>query len=238
MAHKEVFMRSTERERRRLDLLAEPGRDEFRQRGDGGLGIRPGCTDRDAAAGAGGQHHQPHDRGAADDDAVLLHFDRGIEAARDLHKLGGGAGVQPALVDDLQAARDARNGSLGPRHLAASTWLATLMYLRPAFCASARAFSMSSLARTLVSLISIGRLTPAITSTLPERMMEIARFEGVPPNMSVRMMTPWPVSARLTASMMSRRRFSMSSSAPIETVSKCSCGPTTCSTACRNSSAS
>ena len=63
-------------------------------------------------------------------------------------------------------------------------------------------------------------------------------FEGVSPNISVRMMTPDPVSARATASTMSRRRCSMSSSAPIATVSKFCCSPTTCSTACRNSSAS
>ena len=57
--------------------------------------------------------------------------------------------------------------------------------------------------RTEASLISIGRLTPAITSTLPPRMTEMARLEGVPPNISVRMMTPLPSSAFSTASRMS-----------------------------------
>jgi len=48
-------------------------------------------------------------------------------------------------------------------------------------------------------------------------MQEIARLEGVPPNMSVRMATPSPLSTRLTASIMSRRHKSESSSAPIVT---------------------
>ena len=33
---------------------------------------------------------------------------------------------------------------------------------------------------------------PAITSTLASSMTEMARFDGVPPNMSVRTMTPSP----------------------------------------------
>jgi len=43
-------------------------------------------------------------------------------------------------------------------------------------------------------------------------MQEIARLEGVPPNMSVRMATPSPESTRLTASMISLRHRSESSS--------------------------
>ena len=50
--------------------------------------------------------------------------------------------------------------------------------------------------RTLASLTSIGRLMPASTSTLGRPITEIARFDGVPPNMSVRMATPSPVSTR------------------------------------------
>ena len=46
-----------------------------------------------------------------------------------------------------------------------------------------------------------------------------------------RLMTPLPLSARSTASTISRRRCSISSSAPIHTVSKFCWGPTTCSTA-------
>ena len=72
--------------------------------------------------------------------------------------------------------------------------------------------------RAAMKRLRLGRLLP----TLPERITEMARFDGVPPNMSVRMMTPLPVSTRDTASMMSPRRRSMSSSAPMDTVSKLS----------------
>ena len=83
-------------------------------------------------------------------------------------------------------------------------------------------FTVSSFFRTLESLISMGRFMPAITSVRPASMTDIARFEGVPPNMSVSTITPAPVSARPTAATISRRRCSISSSAPIDTVSKLS----------------
>src|SRR5690606_5128753 len=189
-------------------------------------------ADGDAAAGAGGQHHQAHDGGAADADTVLLDGHVGVILADELDELGRSAGVKAPLVDDHHLLAEHALS-----HFPLRTWLATLMYLRPATCASCRAAAMSSPRRTLESLISIGRLTPAMTSTLPGLITDIARFDGVPPNMSVRMMTPAPVSARDTASTMSLRRFSISSSAPMQTVSKFCCGPTTCSTARRNSSA-
>ncbi len=91
--------------------------------------------------------------------------------------------------------------------------------------------------RTLASLTSMGRLMPASTSTLGRLMQEIARLEGVPPNMSVRMATPSPLSTRFTASMISLRHKSESSSAPIVIASICFCGPMTCSSAALNSSA-
>ena len=53
--------------------------------------------------------------------------------------------------------------------------------------------------RTLASLISIGRLTPATTSTRPGSITEMARLEGVPPNMSVSRITPAPSLTRSTA---------------------------------------
>ena len=52
-----------------------------------------------------------------------------------------------------------------------------------------------AVSRTDASLMSIGRLTPARTSTLPPFMTEMARLEGVPPNMSVSSTTPSPLSA-------------------------------------------
>ena len=43
----------------------------------------------------------------------------------------------------------------------------------------------------------MGRLTPAITSMSRSCITEMARLDGVPPNMSVRITTPLPVIDRL-----------------------------------------
>src|SRR5215470_7521333 len=83
--------------------------------------------------------------------------------------------------------------------------------------------------------MSMGRLMPAMTSTLARSSTEIARFEGVPPNMSVSSTTPSPSSTFLMLSRMSRRRTSMSSSGPMQTAAMRCCGPTTCSSAAMNS---
>jgi ABC-type glutathione transport system ATPase component len=96
---------------------------------------------------------------------------------------------------------------------------------------------LTSLSRSEASLISIGRLMPARTSAPVSAITEMARFDGVPPNMSVRTMTPPPASTRRTASISSVRRASTSSSGPMDRDSICSCGPTTCSRAARNSAA-
>ena len=64
------------------------------------------------------------------------------------------------------------------------------MYLRPASWAQATLSSKLWRVRTLASLMSIGRFRPAITSALVCSITEMARFEGVPPNMSVSRITP------------------------------------------------
>jgi hypothetical protein len=46
-------------------------------------------------------------------------------------------------------------------------------------------------------------------------MQEVAKLDGVPPSMSVRMTTPSPLSTRFTASMIAVRHKSVSSLAPI-----------------------
>src|SRR6516225_9205935 len=112
------------------------------------------------------------------------------------------------------------------------------MYLRPASLAQSTASASALSPRTLASLISIGRLMPAITSTSRPFMAEMARLEGVPPNMSVSTATPWPLSTSAILSRISRRRSSISSSGAIAIVAICLCGPTTCSSAARNSTAS
>src|SRR6185312_3072240 len=222
----------------------------FHELGDGGKrGFRFRARGRNLDRGAGRrcQHHQPHDRGAAHGLVAARHPDIGVEALHGLDEFRRRARVQPALVDDQKLLG---NSSLGhPRpgnvlqrrvvvaHLPARTRLAMVTYLRPASCAIAIASGSGRSSRTFASLTSMGRLMPASTSTWGRLMHEMARLEGVPPNMSVRMATPSPESTRLTASMMSLRHRSESSSAPIVIASICFCGPITCSSAALNSSA-
>src|SRR5688572_8642916 len=111
------------------------------------------------------------------------------------------------------------------------------MYLRPASAAMVTACLSARSPRTRASFTSMGRFMPAMTSASTVFITEIARLEGVPPNMSVRITTPSPVLAAPTAAMISSRRASMSSSGPMQIVSTCSCGPTTCSSADLNSTA-
>ena len=65
----------------------------------------------------------------------------GIEAVDDLDELGRGARMQAALVDDQQISRDQTIAPMraGAAHLPLRSWLATLMYLRPASAASSTA---------------------------------------------------------------------------------------------------
>src|SRR5204863_7546412 len=134
----------------------------------------------------------------------------GLELRRGLDKAGGGARMQTLLVADRAGAPDGGGGigdlaGVAPmgrwgahRRASASSCEATLMYLRPASWAPSTARSSFSFWRRLANLISIGRLTPAMTSTLPRSMTEIARLEGVPPNMSVSNTVPSPLSTSPT----------------------------------------
>ena len=99
------------------------------------------------------------------------------------------------------------------------------MYFRPASSAQFTASASGCFERTLASFTSIGRFTPAITSTPCRCIMEIARLDGVPPNMSVSSTTPSPVSHRPIQASISARRLSMSSSGPMQTVSTFRCEP-------------
>src|SRR5262249_1843202 len=225
-----------------LFLFREPAAHQRLERVDD-LGRLPSARfDGDGGAGPGRQHHQPHDRGAADDLVTALHLHLGIEFFHRLHEFRRGARVQALLVADFEYADDQRRvrGMIGGRdashagglaHVPVRTRLAMVMYLRPDSWAAATASVSGHSSRTLASFTSMGRLMPARTSTFGRPITEIARLEGVPPNISVRMATPSPLSTRLTASMMSLRRCSTSSSRPMVTASIFCCGPTTCSRA-------
>src|ERR1700722_14957504 len=229
-------------------FFVELAGNEIGDRRHGGIGLRAGDGDDDGCPRACRQHHQAHDGSAANSLAAARHPDFGVEALDQLNEFRRGARVKSALVDDgnfpgQRTWRDAWPGIVFGRrvvvaHLPARTRLAMVTYLRPASCAMAMASGSDRSSRTLASLTSIGRLMPASTSTFGRLMQEIARLDGVPPNISVRIATPSPLSTRLTASIMSLRRISTSSSGPMVTASIWFCGPTTCSGAARNSTAS
>src|SRR3954451_2419771 len=213
-----------------------------------GIGTRRG--DLDDRARRGGEHHQPHDRPARYGGAVFANRNLGAELAGGLDETRGGAGVQPLLIaDPYIASRDGgrlrrrlgralRIGGGGHRRASARSWEATLIYLRPASWAPSTARSRVAFWRRLASLISIGRLIPAMTSTLPRSITEIARLEGVPPNISVSNTVPSPLSTSPMQRRMSWRRCSISSSGPMQTAAIWACAPTTCSSAATNSCAS
>src|SRR5271165_895150 len=237
-------------ERVTFSILIKLAFDELREGCHRRLGIGAGGGESDDRAGCGGKHHQSHDRAAGDFSAVLAHPDIRVIEPGGLDKPSGGARVKPALVADRRnpansPGRRARllyrsfvGRPIAHRRASLSSWEATLMYLRPASWAPSTVRSRLSLCRRLASLISIGRLTPAITSILARSMTEMARFDGVPPNMSVSKTAPSPVSTAAIERRMSWRRFSMSSSGPMHTEVICACGPTTCSSAATNSAAS
>src|SRR5207249_11990223 len=105
--------------------------------------------------------------------------------ARQVDELGAGPGVEAARVRDSNLAADCAQAAASPR-----ISLATEIYLRPASRAAATAAWTGITLRAPSSRISIGRFTPAITSTFSLFIRLMARFDGVPPNRSVRMITP------------------------------------------------
>src|SRR3954471_20449387 len=201
-------------------VLAELAFDQGGEGGHGFHGLAARAGELDRAADAGGQHHQAHDRQAGDFLALEGDPHGGIELAGGADELGGGAGMQAALVGDRQGAfqRAWRRVRRGVGHEASLARMreASVMDLRPASWAMRTASAIGRV-RTEASLTSIGRLTPASTSMRACSMIEMARVDGVPPNMSVSTITPSPVSQALALSRISARRFSMSSSAPIQT---------------------
>src|SRR5438552_2337810 len=188
--------------------------------------------DHDRIAHCRAEHHQAHDRGAANLVAVLLDLDLRVDLAGKIDEFGAGPGVEPAHVGNLDLAADRVQAAASPR-----ISLATEIYLRPASRAAATAAWTGITLRAPSSRISIGRFTPAMTSIFSLFIKLIARFDGVPPNKSVRMITPWPWSTRPIALAISLRRRSMSSSGPMQIASIASWGPTTCSIAVTNSAA-
>src|SRR3954451_4789896 len=161
--------------------------------------------DGDRVAHRRAEHHQPHDRRPADAVAVLLDLDRGIDAAGEIDEFGARPRMKPACIADRDIAADRVQAAASPRISDA-----TEIYLRPASRAAATAAWTGITFRAPSRRISIGRFTPAMTSIFSLFIRLIARFEGVPPNRSVKINTPWPRSAFFAPFAMSLRRRSMS----------------------------
>ena len=105
--------------------------------------------------------------------------------------------MQAALVDDLKSRTHWSYPADSCRSFAAQQLAGDVdVFAAGGLRLVQRGVAMLSPVRTLDSLISIGRFMPAITSVRPDSITDMARLDGVPPNMSVRMMTPVPVSAR------------------------------------------
>src|SRR6185369_15621748 len=113
------------------------------QGGKGGHGLAclaARADEFDLAADAGAQHHQAHDRQARDFLALEADADDGIELTGGADELGGGPGVQAALVGDPQLSAERPDTGVGRalrRGIAHEASLArmrdaTVMYLRPA----------------------------------------------------------------------------------------------------------
>src|SRR5208282_3271070 len=136
------------------------------------------------------------------------HLHRRIEPLGQGDELRRRARVQAALIGNGDAAADdgglpvrgrllLRFGRIGHQPQVpfsffspCSTCEAAAMYFLPASWAQLTAEASGWFERTLASLTSIGRLTPAMTSTPSCSIIEIARLDGVPPNMSVSNTTP------------------------------------------------
>src|SRR5262249_15763597 len=154
-------------------------RDQNLERPDDARRVGAGRRDRNGRAGRGGEHHQAHDRVAADALVAARHAHLRVELLDRLHEFRRSARVQAFPVDDLDVTgagvgRRAPTGAFealtGVAHFPLSTRLATVMYLRPASCASTTACARGWSPRTLASFTSMGRLMPAMTSTFGRLM--------------------------------------------------------------------
>ena len=235
---------------RRLSPPRRSGRRPVRPAPHGSGRLRPGRLDGDAGAGAGREHHQSHDRGSADGFAGPAHLHIGVEALGGLDELGRGARMQAFFVDDFddfddrpvrRPCRHAPQGAQGRR-------IPSFSGQDPAgdghIFAAGRLSCRDRLGERIF-LAHLGQLDqhrhvdpgqhldigPAPCRKSPDSRACLRTCRsGSRRHRRYRRASPPPGYRS--------RRCSTSSSGPMVTASICFCGPTTCSSAERNSEAS
>src|SRR4029078_13008482 len=90
----------------RASLLAEALLDHRDQAVECHVGMRALDVNDDRVAHRRAEHHQAHDRGAADAVAVLLDLDLRLDLTREFDELGACPCVKPTLVADADLAAD------------------------------------------------------------------------------------------------------------------------------------
>src|SRR4051794_20593953 len=180
--------------------FVELGVDELLDRRDGVGLVGTVGLDGDERAAAGGEEEDAEDRLAVDLLVALADLDVRAEARRHVDELRRRARMKAKLVLDLEFALDqpltpARRSPAAERRSEAT---------RIAF-APFSLITCASVARSCAScaieanLTIIGRFTPVTISTRSFSRNERLRLLGVPPNMSVKMMTPCAVPRRSRA---------------------------------------
>ena len=132
------------------------------------------------------EHHQAHDRGSADPVAVLLDLDHRVDFAGEVDELGARPGVEAALVLDPNLAADSVKPRLPRESRRDGNIFASRLARRGNGCVDRH-----HLARALEP-DQHRQVHPGDHLDFSLFISLIARLEGVPPNKSVRMITPWP----------------------------------------------
>src|ERR1051326_9159980 len=141
----------------------------------------------DRRAAAGGEQQNAEDRLPVDLLVAFPDLDVRLEARRGMHELRGSACVEAQLVLDLEGTFGQRPAPLA---VAASRSDATRIAFDP-FSVIVCASMVTSFASccSIANFTIIGRFTQVTISTRPCSRNERLMFDGVPPNMSVKMMT-------------------------------------------------
>src|SRR5215471_1435185 len=183
-----------------LLLFVETAGDQVFDGGEGVGFVLPADGEGDVGPLRGGEQKDTEDALAVHLLAVLADLDGRLEPARRLDELRRRPGVEAEPVADRQLPLDHRPADSGVVSGGASSLAsrseATQIERWPRSLAS-RAISATGfpLSWRVAHLSTIGRLTPVTISTRSFLRNESVRFVGVPPNMSVRMIAPSPLSA-------------------------------------------